>query len=200
MPEPSRQPSRGSRRNQDIDAIDLVAGLESLPAAADPTFSPLASIGRPDADPEPALVPAPDGEAEPPGPDGGRTASSRGVSRRRSGQPSQLTSVAGGRTGPDPEVERQRIQRDDKRARLVREALEARGLDPDTYAVQRLPKGGKHRPTIELSPDDYAAITIATTLHPELFGSTLVSFIRSCARHWEDIAVALDADRSRSSS
>jgi len=200
MPEPSRQPSQAGRRNQEIDAIDLVAGLDALPAAADPTFSPLANIGRPVDDPEPSPVTAPGNDPEPPASAAGAGPSSRAGGRRRSGRPSQLTSLAVGRTGPDPDIEQQRIQRDDKRARLIREALETRGLDPDLYAVQRLPKGGKHRPTIELSPDDYAAITIATTLHPELFGSTLVSFIRSCARHWEDIAAALAADRSQTSS
>lgn len=198
MPEPSRQASRAGRRNQEIDAIDLVAGLDALPAAADPAFSPLANIGHPVADPEAPLVTAPGDEPEPPASTADGPSSRAGV-RRRLDRASQLTSLAGGRSGADPDIEQQRIQRDDKRARLVREALEARGQDPDLYAVQRLPKGGKHRPTIELSPDDYAAITIATTLHPELFGSTLVSFIRSCARHWEDIAAALAADRNQTS-
>lgn len=199
MSEPSRRPSGAGRRNQEIDAIDLVAGLDALPAAADPTFSPLANIGRPVADPEPSPGTAPGDGPEPPASTAGGVPSNRPGGRRRSGRPSQLTSLAGGRTGPDSDIEQQRLQRDDKRARLIREALEARGLDPDLYTVQRLPKGGKHRPTIELSPDDYAAITIATTLHPELFGSTLVSFIRSCARHWEEIAVALAADRNPTS-
>lgn len=198
MPEPARHQSTAGSRNHAIDAIDLVAGLEALPAAADPTFSPLANIGRPIAEPEPAPLVPHDEHPEPPVATAGSVTSGRAGNRRRPGRPSPLTRLATSRTDPDPDVEQQRIQRDDKRARLVREALEARGLDPELYAVQRLPKGGKHRPTIELSPDDYAAITIATTLHPELFGTTLVSFIRSCARHWEDIAVALDADRSRS--
>ncbi len=192
MPDVARS-SSAAQRNRDIDAIDLTAGLGALPAAADPTLSPLSNIGRPEPTPtEPSI------EQPEPAP-GGTTPSARSTGRRRTERPSSLTSLSGGRGRRDPDVEQQRSERDDRRARLVREALAARGLDPDALVEQRLPKGGKHRPTIELSPDDYAAITIATTLHPDLFGTTLVGFIRACARHWEPIAAALEAERRQAS-
>ena len=77
----------------------------------------------------------------------------------------------------------------------MREALLERGLDPEDFNKKPLPRGGKHRPTIELSPEEYAEIQIATAVRPDLFGPTLVSFIRTCAANWEAIAEHICGER-----
>lgn len=180
MPSPNRGRTNGANHNREIDAIDLSANLEILPAPADPTFSPLSQVGRPVApDPDPA-PPTVNGEQhhKQPEPDPEPTQSTPGPRRRR--------------RSTEPAVEAVRSERDQTRDRLVHEALLARGLDPDTFTKKAVPRGGKHRPTIELTPQEYAAIQIATALRPDLFGRSLVSFIRTCATNWETIAATLD--------
>ncbi|MGF1600097.1 MAG: hypothetical protein ACFCVK_24870 [Acidimicrobiales bacterium] len=178
MPSPSRRQPDRTERNREIDALDLSAGLEVLPAAADPAFSPLSQVGRPvEPDLPPARIPATTGPVGRSRPE--PTPINRGSRRNRT---------------PEPAVEAVRSERDQIRDRLVRDALQARGLDPDTITRKPPPRGGKHRPTIELTPEEYAAIQIATAVRPDLFGRSLVSFIRTCADNWEAFAQALDAD------
>lgn len=173
-----------AQRNREIDAIDLVASLDVLPAPADPSFSPLAHVGRP-TEPEggPSAPPAGRGRTTVGPRVAGQTSPGR-VEGRGEGSPVSRRR----RRAEEPEVEAVRSQRDEKRSRLVREALLERGLDPDDFNKKPLPRGGKHRPTIELSPEEYAEIQIATAVRSDVFGPALVSFIRTCAAHWEAIA------------
>lgn len=190
MPESgSRRGPRAASRNSEIDAIDLAAGFDLLPPAADPAYSPLADVGRPVGLAVVATEPA--GAEEPASPLTHTTGDADGTRRPSSGAAARAVSPKG-RRGAGPDLSDVRNERDERRARLVREALLARGVHPEAQET-RLPKGAKHRPTIELSPDDYAAITVATTLRPDLFGSTLVSFIRVCARNWEAIGTAISS-------
>jgi hypothetical protein len=181
MSDSTRSRANHGQRNREIDALDLSASIEILPAPADPTFSPLAHVGRP-VDPdesETALVADPTPRSKV-----GTAASFHERSPRRR------------RKQPDSAIDDVRSERDQTRDRLVREALLARGLDPDMLVKKAIPQGGKHRPTIELSPDEYAAIHIATAVRPDLFGRTLVSFIRTCATNWETIADSINTTHS----
>lgn len=179
---------RGGRaqRDREIDAIDLIASLDVLPAPADPSFSPLADVGRPAAVQGGHSAPPAGGERTGEGAGAAGQASPRRVERGVGNSPGSRR-----RRTEEPDVDAARSQRDETRSRLVREALLARGLDPDDFDKKPIPRGGKHRPTIELSPEEYAEIQIATAVRPDVFGPTLISFIRTCAAHWEAIAERL---------
>ncbi len=172
-----------TQRNREIDAVDLGADLDVLPPVPDPSFSPLAGVGRPitipPAQPEPDPAPAGPSVRALPRPVSG-TGPAGQTRRRRPSPHDQITDQV-------------RSQRDQTKDRLVKEALAFRGLDPDSFVSKALPRGGKHRPTIELTPEEYAAITVATAVRPDFFGRSLVGFIRTCAASWESIAETLDS-------
>ena len=177
-----------TQRNREIDALDLGADLDVLPPVPDPSFSPLAGVGRP----------VTTAAAPPPGPDPAREGPNVRALPRPSGGASAPAQTRRRRTPPQDQITDQvRSQRDQTRDRLVKEALASRGLDPDSFATKALPRGGKHRPTIELTPEEYAAITVATAVRPDLFGRSLIGFIRACAASWESIADTLDSMPNR---
>lgn len=172
-----------TQRNREIDALDLGADLDVLPPVPDPSFSPLAGVGRPVTSQPPQPVPDPASE--------GRNV--RALSRPASGPGPAAQTRRRRPSSQDQVTDQVRSQRDQTRDRLVKEALASRGLDPDSFVSKALPRGGKHRPTIELTPEEYAAITVATAVRPDLFGRSLIGFIRACAASWESIAETLDS-------
>lgn len=200
--------SEAARKNQEVDDLDLASQFASLPPPADATLSPLAADRQPDSDEQ---VPATTSAASaPPQTTGPSTTDSTPASpsEQAEPQPRDAQATRGGRQrsrstrrskSPTPDdIEQARRTRDKERDRLVREALEKHGRDPDELTPKPLPMGGKHRPTIELSPDEYAAINIANAIRPDLFDTTLVGFVRACARNWERIAAALEEEHTGS--